>query len=189
MSMQCEDLNPLPEPSEFLCHELPRLERSAAGRPILDLACGRGRHALAIARSGLTALGLDRNRMSLCELKRRATASALTVHTVAADLETGAGFPIAPARCGGVVVFRYLYRPLAPAIEQALGPGALLLYETFTVDQGKVDYGPGNAAFLLNHDELPSLFPKLEILSYWEGWSGGEKPLALARLIARRAPS
>ena len=185
--MESEDLEPLAEPSQLLCDELPRLGRSAAGRPILDLACGRGRHALAIARTGLTAVGLDRNLASLSELKRRAAVEALPVHTVAADLESGDGFPVTPIRCGGILVFRYLFRPLAPAIEEALGPGALLLYETFTVDQGKVDYGPRNRSFLLNHGELPTLFPKLEILSHWEGWSDGEKPLALARLVARRA--
>jgi len=185
--MESEGLEPLVEPSELLCNELPRLQRSAAGRPILDLACGRGRHALAVARAGLTAFGLDRNRASLRELKQRAAAAALPVHTVEADLETGNGLPVTPARYGGILVFRFLYRPLAPAIEEALGPGALLLYETFTVDQAKVDYGPENPSFLLDHDELPTLFPGLEILSHWEGWSDGEKPRAIARLVARRA--
>lgn len=177
---------PLAEPSEFLCAELPRLARSSRGRPVLDLACGRGRHALAIARAGLTAVGLDRDPLRLRELRDRAAAEGLAVDAVAADLESGRGIPITPNRCGGVLVFRFLYRPLAPGIVEALAPGALLLYETFTVDQGKVDYGPNNSAFLLEHKELPTLFPQLEILSYWEGWSSGERPLALARLVACR---
>ena len=187
LSVEREGLEPLGEPSEFLCKELPRLARHSAGRAVLDLACGRGRHALAVARAGLRTVGFDRNRAALRELQGRAAAEELPVLAVAADLETLRGIPAAPTACGGILVFRFLHRPLAPAIVEALAPGGLLLYETFTVDQGKVDYGPSNTAFLLQHDELPALFSDLEVLSYWEGWSGGDRPLALARLVARLA--
>ena len=184
--MALADLEPLVEPSELLSAELAQLKRSSAGRPVLDLACGRGRHALEIARAGLTAVGIDRNRKALDELRLRSAAEELRVHTVAADLETGLGIPVVPNACGGILVFCFLYRPLASAIVQALAPGGLLLYETFTIDQEKLDYGPVNPRFLLQPGELPALFSELEILSHWEGWSSGERPLALARLVARR---
>jgi SAM-dependent methyltransferase len=156
-------------------------------RPVLDLACGHGRHALAVARAGLTAIGLDRDPMALSKLQIRASQESLPVLPVVADLEAGRGIPVNSMSCGGILVFRFLYRPLATAIVEALAPGGLLLYETFTVDQAKVDYGPRNTAFLLQHDELPTLFPDLEVLSYWEGWTAGDRPIALARLVARRA--
>ncbi len=88
--------------------------------------------------------------------------------------------------CGAILVFRFLFRPLAPEIETLLRPGGLLLYETFTVHQRELPGGPRNAAFLLADDELPALFPGLEILDYWQGVTDDPNPTALARLAARR---
>jgi hypothetical protein len=83
-------------------------------------------------------------------------------------------------------VFRYLHRPLAADIARALAPGGLLLYETFTIRQRDLGYGPGNPAFLLRQGELPRLFAGLDLLASWEGTTAGEKPAAVARLAARR---
>ena len=90
------------------------------------------------------------------------------------------------ARCGALLVFRYLHRPLCAALAASLRPGGLLLYETFTTAQRELGYGPRNPAFLLEPGELPRLFPELEILETWEGLSPGPTPSALARLLARR---
>ncbi len=83
-------------------------------------------------------------------------------------------------------MFRFLFRPLAAAIVEALAPGGLLLYETFTIRQRDLGQKPTNAAFLLQEGELPEMFGALRILSYWEGVTEGPQPEALARLVARR---
>jgi hypothetical protein len=83
-------------------------------------------------------------------------------------------------------VFRFLFRPLAGAIEAALAPGGLLLYETFTIHQRSLGQGPRNPAFLLDPGELRTLFPKLEVLAYWEGLAADPEPEAVARLTAQR---
>ena len=85
-----------------------------------------------------------------------------------------------------ILVFRFLFRPLAPAIVEALAPGGLLLYETFTIHQRDLGEGPRNPAFLLHDGELPELFARLETASHWEGLTPGPAPQALARLAARK---
>ena len=173
-------------PSSFFLAESVRLVEAAARGPVVDLACGRGRHALAAAELGARVLGIDRNPTPLRELQAQARARRLPLLAVRADLETPHGIPLRSGSCGAILVFRFLFRPLAPAIQQALRPGGLLLYETFTAAQRDQGWGPSNPAFLLEPGELPRLFPDLEVLESWEGLSSGPKPEAVARLAARR---
>ncbi len=171
-------------PSAWFAENLARLRRAAAGRPVADLACGRGRHALAAGAAGLAVVAVDRDPDFLRALAARA--AGLPVHPLRTDLEAGHGIPVRTGSCGGILVFRFLFRPLAPAIAAALAPGGLLLYETFTTAQRELGRGPRNPDFLLRPGELPSLFPGLEIEDSWEGLTGGDPPEAVARLRARR---
>jgi SAM-dependent methyltransferase len=141
---------------------------------------------LAAARAGAPTLAIDRNPEFLRELEGAARAAELPLRVLRADLESGHGIPVQPRSCGAVLVVRFLSRPLVAEIEQALAPGGLLLYETFTIQQKELGYGPSNPAFLLRPGELPSLFAGLERLSAWEGMTSGHKPWALARLAAKR---
>ena len=175
-------------PSPHLLAEMARLREAAALGPVLDLACGRGRNALAAAQAGLRVAAIDRDRGALAALRAAARERGAAVAAVRADLETGLGIPVRPASCGGILVFRFLFRPLAPAIEAALAPGGILLYETFTLDQKSFDYGPKSSAFLLEPGELRALFSGLELLHFSEGIREGSRPEALARLTARRPP-
>jgi SAM-dependent methyltransferase len=181
-----EPSHPGGAPSPHLLAVLSRLREAAALGPVLDLACGRGRNALAAAEAGIAVVGVDRDPLALSELCGEARARRLRVSGLRADLESGAGIPVRPGTCGAILVFRFLFRPLAPAIEAALAPGGLLLYETFTVHQRSLGHGPRNPAFLLEPGELPRLFPGLEVLAASEGISEGPPPQALARLAARR---
>ena len=174
------------EPSPHLLAELPRLREAAALGPVLDLACGRGRNALAVAAAGIAIFGIDRDSEALTQLRAEARARRAIVSPLRADLESGTGIPVRPGCCGGILVFRFLFRPLAPAIQAALAPGGLLLYETFTIHQRSLGHGPRNPAFLLEPGELPRLFPGLEVLAAWEGTTAGPRPDALARITARR---
>jgi SAM-dependent methyltransferase len=180
-------LSDLRPPSPFFRLHLDRLRESRHLGPALDLACGRGHHALALAAAGGRAIGVDRNAAALLELRQRALAAHLPVDTLRADLETRWGIPLGSGSCGAILVFRFLFRPLAGPIRATLAPGGLLLYETFTTEQQRLGTGPRNPAFLLRPGELRELFAGLEIVDYWEGVTGGERPEAMARLVARRA--
>jgi SAM-dependent methyltransferase len=174
------------EPSPFFLAQAARVRQASRLGVVCDLACGRGRHALAAAGLGARVVAVDRSRSALRDLDRRARDAALAIAPLRADLETPHGIPLRPGSCGAILVFRFLFRPLARAIAECLIPGGLLLYETFTSHQMEVPYGPRNPAFLLEPGELPTLFPGLEILGASEGWSEGSRPEALARLAARR---
>lgn len=159
------------------------LEAARKG-PVLDVACGQGRHALAVAARGARAVGVDRDPAALAVLAAAARARGLPAWPVRADLEAGARLPVAAGRCGAVLVFRYLWRPLAPALWEALRPGGLLLYETFTRRQREIGLNHRNPSFLLEDDELPALFPGARILLHEEGVTEGPPLEALARLAA-----
>jgi SAM-dependent methyltransferase len=175
----------LPAPSPFLLEHLDEVAAAAAHGGAVDYACGTGRHALALAQRGVAVLGIDRDADALASLRERARAERLPVQPLRADLEA-APPPLAPGRCGALLVFRYLHRPAADALAAALRPGGLLLYETFTESQRELGAGPRNPAFLLRPGELPRLFPTLELLQHWEGLTPDPSPSAVARLLARR---
>jgi tellurite methyltransferase len=172
--------------SPFFEAQRERLAAAAHLGPVADLACGPGRHALAAAADGARVLALDRDAAALRSLAAAARARGLPVQGVRADLETPRGIPVRPGSCGAILVFRFLFRPLAAAIEEALAPGGLLLYETFTIDQRNLRDHPRNPAFVLQPGELARLFPRLRLLEHWEGRTPGPHPEALARLAARR---
>jgi len=178
----------LAAPSAFFVDQFARLRTAAAAGPIVDLACGRGRHTLPTARKRLPIVGVDRDRDRLVELCSAARGEHLRVSALCADLEAPAGFPLKSRSCGAILVFRYLHRPLAPAISDALLPGGVLVYETFASAQREMGWGPTNPAFLLQPGELPELFGDLEILESWEGVVAGPRPEAVGRLVARRRP-
>jgi SAM-dependent methyltransferase len=147
----------------------------------LDVACGRGRHALWLAKRGLIVHAIDRNAEAIADVRRLASERALDVRTRAVDLETGS--PQLPERAFDlVVVFNYLHRPLFPALVGALRPGGLLIYETFTRAQaarGK----PTNPAFLLEPGELRRLVGSLEVIAEREG-TFGERDIASIVAVA-----
>jgi SAM-dependent methyltransferase len=177
------------QPSAFFARHRVALRDAARLGPIVDLACGRGRHALAAARAGLRTLAIDHNAGFLEGLASRARSEELPLQCVRFDLEVGLELPVRASSCGAILVFRFLHRPLAPAIEHALAPGGVLLYETFTTAQLERGTGPRSPAFLLEPGELPRQFPGLEVLAHSEGprlREGPEDEDATARLFARK---
>ena len=74
----------------------------------------------------------------------------------------------------------------ASEIVRLLAPGGLLLYETFTLEQQALPYGPSNPEYLLAPGELPRLFADLDIVRHEELREGRPRPDAIARLIARK---
>jgi SAM-dependent methyltransferase len=53
---------------------------------ILDLCCGYGRHAIALARQGYQVTGLDRSQAAIAEAKRRSRAAGVEVTYVTGDM-------------------------------------------------------------------------------------------------------
>jgi hypothetical protein len=102
------------------------------------------------------------------------------------DFEEQQTNPLADRQAGGIVIFRYLHRPLMESIKKAVLPGGIVIYETFTVDQPR--YGrPNNPAFLLRRNELYEFFSDWDILHRFEGVTNPGKagaPQAIAQIVA-----
>jgi SAM-dependent methyltransferase len=152
-----------------------------AGAEVLDLACGRGRHARYFAAAGCRVTAVDRDADALATL-----AGVPGIATRCADLE-GAPWPFPPGAFDAVIVTNYLYRPQFPFIAAALREGGVLLYETFMT--GNERYGkPSNPAFLLRPGELQEAFAgPLAVAGFEQGLVGRPPRAAVQRLCAVRA--
>lgn len=142
----------------------------------LDLACGQGRHALALERAGYRVVAMDASREAL--LRTREAGPEARVHLLQADADA---WPFAPACFDLVVQVDFLDRSLFPAMRDSLRPGGLLLLDTF-LDQGRPNAeGPSRPDFLLSPGELPRAFSELEVLRYEEVRGDSARACLLAK--------
>lgn len=149
----------LPQPPCWLINQYPHLLPSE-GRA-LDVACGLGGNALALAEAGLQVDAIDYADTALATLSDYANRHQLPIFTIERDLE-GEGL----GTLGGyqlIVVSYYLHRPLLASLAQALAPGGLLYYQTFNTAR-RPQRGPSSADFLLAPGELGSIYKNLEVL-------------------------
>ena len=160
---------------------------TSANDPILDLACGSGRNGVYLVRKGLSVLFADRRQEVLDDIARKLQGNELATYW-AVDLERPGCNPLAGYSFASILVFRYLYRPLMPAIKDSVLPGGLVVYETFTTDQPRFGH-PANPDFLLRPGELEDSFSGWIILHSFEGITrsetGGQEQ-AIAQIVARK---
>jgi len=133
----------------------------------LDVACGRGRHALLLAGAGLTVTAVDRDADRLAALRESAQRLGLDLEVSQRDLETGDN-PFGAETWDLIVVVNYLHRPLFPHLIRALSPGGLLIYETFTRRQAESGH-QRRPEYLLEDGELQERVRPLEVLREREG--------------------
>ena len=152
-----------------------------AGRA-LDVACGRGRHALFLAERGWAVRAIDRDAHAIDALRSEAARRGLAVQADVVDLEAGAA-DLGREAYELIVVFHYLHRPLFPALLAALASGGYLVYETFTLEQARRGR-PSNPDFLLRHGELGERLAPLAILRERDGAFEGRD---IASVVARKA--
>jgi len=152
-------------------------DRVPEGGRVLDLACGGGRHTRLFRARGHPVTAVDIDIAGLADLSRDPEAEVL-----AWDLE-GRGWPLRDRQFAGVVVCNYLWRPLLPAVRDAVAPGGVLLYTTFAV--GNERFGrPRNPDFLLRPGELLALLDeRFEVRAYEHG-EQGDPPKACRQSVA-----
>ena len=150
-----------------------------APRRLLDVAMGRGRHALVCAGLGYRVFGVDLNLDAVRTATREAESRGLRTRSWCADLTCT---PLPRERFEAVVVTRYLQRDLFGPIRDAVTRGGIVIYETFTSNQRVHGVGPKSAEHLHDPGELRGRFDGFDVLFYEEVL----RPEALARLVARR---
>jgi SAM-dependent methyltransferase len=180
----------------------------APGSSVLDVACGSGRNARWLARAGHRVTAVDRDPEALAVVSLEASEPGIELRTLLADLED-APWPLPGERFDAVVVTNYLWRPLMPALLDAVGPGGLLLYETFALGQAALGR-PRNPDHLLRPTECIDLLrapvpvrpidaPQGEaagtawhVVAFEEGRLPGSEsapPREVQRIVARRGKS
>jgi SAM-dependent methyltransferase len=175
------DTRPLDLPSPFIEHWIDALANvTPTPRRALDLAMGRGRHTAVMARAGFRTFGVDIAYDVVHDTVARLSRHGLGVRAWCADLTIS---PLPRDYFELIVVTRYLQRDLFPSLADALVPGGIMLYETFTEAQRARGYGPTSPDHLLIPGELRSRCAGLETLFYEEV----DTPEAVARLVARRS--
>jgi SAM-dependent methyltransferase len=147
--------------------------------PLLDVACGKGRHARYFLERGYSVTAVDVDLSGMGDLEGH---EGLTL--IEADLECGDPWPLGDQRFGAVIVSNYLHRPLFPHLLNAMDDGSVLIYDTFAV--GNEAYGkPSRLDFLLEPDELLHLVEgKLEVIDFEQGYVEEPKPAIKQRIAA-----
>jgi tellurite methyltransferase len=168
--------------SAFVAEWIARLRppRTEHASRALDVAMGRGRHAVALAQAGFETFGVDLRFDAVRDAQRAADAAGVRLHVWCADLTR---YPLPRAQFDVIVLTRYLQRDLFGALRTAVRPGGVVLYETFTTAQRALGRGPTSPDHLLEPGELLKSFEGFEVLFYEEV----SAPDAVARLAARRS--
>lgn len=174
---------PVGNPEPFVVEMLARVPRGVA----MDIAAGRGRNAIAIARSGIRVIAVDFSTEAMRSLRTVARRERVAVWPVIANLDS---FHIRAKSLDAIVNVNFLDRALFPEFVRALRPGGVLIVDTFLIDQAAIGH-PRDPLHLLARGELRTLTAGLEIEEYREGeiiYPSGTRAFR-ASVVARRRES
>ncbi|MBN2472552.1 MAG: class I SAM-dependent methyltransferase [Anaerolineae bacterium] len=167
---------PYPPPDALVVAYAPKPRPDGPRRVALDLAAGMCQNAVWLAEQGYLVNALDISHVALergrAEMAMRNLRSINFIH---ADLDRTR---LAPAVYDVVSCFRYLNRNLFPMLREAVKPGGLVIYQTYTIR--RLEKWPDSSRrFLLEPRELPTFFPGWEVLH-------DDEVADMARFVARR---
>jgi tellurite methyltransferase len=160
-----------------------------AGRPpgiALDIAGGVGRHAIWLAQRGWRTTLIDISEVGIGLAEKNASralgpvAKEFLITAEVADLDSVQDF--GRGQYDLILVFFFLQRELFPALVEAIKPGGLLIYKTYTTEQKSFAGGPSHPMFLLEPNELLHAFSPLRVLHYHESVQGK----GVAELVAQK---
>lgn len=151
------------------------------GSRVLDVACGSGRHARALAALGHVITAVDRDAAALAGLQ------GVAAELLEADLESGP-WPLTGRTFDAVLVTNYLWRPRLPQMLACVATGGWWLHETFA-DGNETVGRPSNPDFLLRPGELnaAALAAGMRVLAFEDGFLDG--PPRFVQRIAAVSPA
>jgi tellurite methyltransferase len=174
---------PAGDAEPFLVEVLARIPGGVA----LDVAAGRGRNALPLARAGNSVVAVDYSVEGMRLLAATAREARLAIWPIVANLDS---FHLKDNSFDAIVNINFLDRALFPNFVRALRPDGVLIADTFLIDQAAIGH-PRDPRFLLGHGELRTLASGLEVEKYREGpvtYPNGERAFR-ASILARRRKS
>jgi len=171
-----------PWPSPFLSTWVERLGLSE-GAPALDIACGLGRNARFLARSGFDVIGQDISEVALQQARDIGREEGIHVAYEQADFDTR--YP-EPQRFAVISCIRFMNRQLHPHLPEALAPGGWLLFEHHYITDADVSGPPDD--FRLRPQELLELCQMLSVTHFEERGDRDRdgRSMALSRIVAQR---
>jgi tellurite methyltransferase len=152
------------EPNPFLLEILPQLQPGKA----LDLACGSGRDAVAMAAYGWEVTAFDSLSDSL-EMGRAFAERTLgpnNIHWLQRDL-IYQGLP--QGKWDLITMFFFLDRPTLRKCPEHLNTGGSMVVETFLEEHRRLFGKPQRESLVLMPNELPQLLLGTEVITYQEG--------------------
>ncbi|MGQ3685754.1 MAG: class I SAM-dependent methyltransferase [Candidatus Loosdrechtia sp.] len=166
------------EPADFLREHVDILPKGKA----LDIAMGEGRNAVFLAKNGFEVEGCDISEVAISKAYKLAEENGVTIHAFTADLET---YKLPENTYDVIICFYYLQRDLIPQIKNALKPGGVVVYETYTLENLEHGFGgPKNREYLLGQNELLRFFIDFQVIFYREIIINNKK--VVASIIARK---
>jgi tellurite methyltransferase len=166
---------------EQLVNELPR-------GSALDVACGAGRNALFLARSGFDVDAVDISGAGLKRLRADAAAEGFAIRDFEADLEHCSLESLPLKDCYDLIVMvRYVNQPLIePLIERLADGGVFLSEQHLATDLDVV--GPRSESYRLAPNALLDAARGLRVHFYREGivTDPDGRRAALAQIVASR---
>jgi SAM-dependent methyltransferase len=152
--------------------------------PVLDLASGDCHNGISLAGRGREVICCDASHASLELARKSAKQAGVEIQTWHLDLEQSGFNPLPANYFAGIIVFRYLHRPLIPSIKKALKNEGILIYETYTIIQPKFGK-PRNPDFLLKPGELRNWFGEWKVIHHFEGIEDNPKR-AIAQIVCQK---
>lgn len=153
------------QPNPFLIEALAAIASrgpAAARGSAVDVACGTGRDAVYLALAGYDVMAIDHLPDALTRVADLAGRYDVRLCTLVHDLERAHDIPPGPYDLA--CVFRYLHRPLWPALRAAVRPGGYVVYETFHEKNLETGRSPRSPDHLLRTGELANAFAGYDIL-------------------------
>jgi SAM-dependent methyltransferase len=166
-----------PAPSEFLVESADELP--AAGRA-LDLACGRGRNAVWLARRGFAVDAVDVSSIALAKAKSLAARHGVADRLRTIEHDLAAGLPKLEGPFDVVLCLHFRQPDLWPRLPGLVAAGGVLLVEVLARDATNLDVSP---EFLGERAELLAAARGLDVLFHGRATAGKR---ATDRLVARR---
>jgi SAM-dependent methyltransferase len=173
------------EPSPLVRRFASKIVNAAAGKPVIDVACGSGRNAILLSQLGCAVICVDKD-LSLLQTQQQRLSGTLLGRALAQltlnqmDLLKDP-WPFGGGTLGGVVNIHFLLPALFPFFESSLSPGGYLLV-------GTVPACGGNYLQLPKKGELKMALAKaFDFEFYKEGKAGPRGYDAVTvQLLAKR---